>query len=179
MRDDLVFVTNWPRQATAYRTDTGAQQWQRELSEQLLLPPVATEEGVVVPSRNTVWLLDADDGTTLWKHDHEGNATEGAPAVADGTVFLADQRESLHALDLVTGETVWTTPFDGPASPVVADDTVYAVRSGFSLLALDAASGEQRFEYRPSQVPLSTPVVGDGVLYATNRKRVIALAAAA
>lgn len=175
VRDGLAVVTHWPKGATAYRTDTGERHWQRELEEQLVMPPVATAEGVVVQSRNNVSLLDATDGSTVWKRRLDANVTESTPAVADGTVFVADELESLHALDLETGETVWTTPFDGPTAPVVADGVVYAVRSGFELVALDAESGETRFEYRPSEVPLSTPIVGDGVLYATNRERVVAL----
>lgn len=175
VNDGLVFLTNWPRQATAYRADTGEQHWKRTLDEQTLLPPVATEEGVVVPSRDSVWLLDAADGTKLWKRTLDGNATESAPAVANGTIFVADEQKSLHALDLATGTPLWTTPFDGPTTPVVADGTVYAVRSNITLVAIDAASGEQRFEYQPSQVPLSTPIVSDGVLYAANRERVVAL----
>ncbi|WP_221621701.1 PQQ-binding-like beta-propeller repeat protein [Halocatena pleomorpha] len=175
VKDDLIFVTSWPQRVTAYRTDTGVKRWQRELDEQTLLPPVATEEGVVVPSRTSVRLLDAADGSDLWNRSLDGNAVESAPAVASGTIFVADEREFLHALDLVTGKPLWTLPFDGPTSPVVADDIVYAVRSAVSLVGIDAKSGEKRFEYQPSQVPLSAPIVGDGVLYVTNRNRVIAL----
>ncbi len=175
VKDGVVFVTNWPKQATAYRTDTGAQRWQRELDEQLLSAPVATEQGVVVQAREMVWLLDATDGSTIWKRNLGGNVTDSTPAVANGTVFVADEQESLHALELATGESLWTTPFDGETSPIVTDGVVYAVRSNYALVAIDATTGEERFEYRPSQVPLSTPIVGDGVLYATNRKRVIAL----
>lgn len=175
VKDGVVFVTNWPYQATAYHADTGEQHWQRELDEQMLHPPVATEKGVVVPSRSKIYLLDASDGTVLWKRTLDGNAVESTPAVANETIFVADERESLHALDLTTGKPQWTTPFDGPTAPVVADGIVYAVRSAFSLVAIDATSGEKRFEYQPSQVPLSSPIVGDGVLYAVNRNRVIAL----
>lgn len=175
VRDDIVVVTNWPHQATAFDIETGEQRWQRELDDQMILPPVATDAGIVVPSRSRVWLLDTADGSTLWKRDLDGNATEGAPAVADGTIFVADEQESLHALDLASGEVLWSTPFDGPTTPVVADGYVYAVRSSFSLEAFDAETGEKQFTYEPSQVPLSPPIVGDGVLYAANRKRVVAL----
>jgi outer membrane protein assembly factor BamB len=175
VKDGLVFVTNWPKQAAAYRAGTGERRWLVELDDQLLHPPVATDEGVVVPSREFVYLLDTADGSELWRYSTDGNATESTPAVADETVFAADERESLHAIDLVTGRQRWTAPFDGPTTPVVADGTVYAVESGYSLVAIDAESGETLFEYRPSQVPLSTPIVGDGVLYAANRERVLAL----
>jgi outer membrane protein assembly factor BamB len=175
VRDGTVYVTSWPCRATAYDAATGERQWRRELDDQLLLPPVATTEGVVVPSRQYVWLLDPDDGTTLWRRDLDGNATESTPAVAGDRVFLTDEQGSLYALDLTTGETEWTTPFDGATAPVVADGVVYAVRSGIELLAFDAATGDRRFRFTPPQVPLSSPVVGNGVVYLSNRRRVVAL----
>ncbi|SFR96590.1 Outer membrane protein assembly factor BamB, contains PQQ-like beta-propeller repeat [Halomicrobium zhouii] len=173
--DGAVFVTAWPHQATAYDAETGSQRWHREIDDQMVLPPVATDEGIVVPTRESVHLLDAGDGHTIWKRNLDANVTESAPAVADGTVFVVDELASIYALDLATGETLWTAPFDGKTSPVVADGVVYAVRSQFELVAVDAATGEKRFAYEPDQIPLSTLVVGDGVLYAANRERVIAL----
>jgi outer membrane protein assembly factor BamB len=175
VRDGTVYVTSWPYRARAYDAATGERRWRRELDDQFVLPPVATAEGVVVPSRQYVWLLDPDDGTTLWRRDLDGNATESTPAVADGRVFLTDEQGSLYALDLATGETDWTAPFDGATAPVVADGVVYAVRSGIELLAFDAATGDRRFRFSPSQVPLSPPAVGDGTLYLSNRQRVVAL----
>jgi outer membrane protein assembly factor BamB len=175
VKDGLVFVTNWPKQAAAYDAGTGERRWLVELDDQLLHPPVATDEGVVVPSREFVFLLDPTDGSELWRYSTDGNATESTPAVADETVFFADEQESLHAIDLGTGQQRWTAPFGGSTTPVVADGTVYAVESGYTLVAMDVESGETLFEYRPSQVPLSTPIVGDGVLYAANRRRVLAL----
>ncbi|MFC7068643.1 PQQ-binding-like beta-propeller repeat protein [Halobaculum lipolyticum] len=176
VRDGRVFVTNWPHEATAYDGATGERRWHRRLADGLLLAPVATASGVVVPGRSSVWLLDPDDGATLWRRDLDGNATESTAAVADGTVFVADGDGSLHALDLATGESAWRVPFDGrDVAPVVADGVVYAVKRGYELVALDAATGERLFAYESTQAPLSTPVVGDGVVYAANRRRVIAL----
>ncbi|WP_225317771.1 MULTISPECIES: PQQ-binding-like beta-propeller repeat protein [Haloferax] len=175
VRDGLVFTTNWPGQAAAYQAETGDRVWMVELDDQLLLPPVATEQGVVVPSREFVYLLDQTDGSVVWQYSTDGNATESTPAVANGTIFVANERDSLHAIDIETGQQRWTVPFEGPSAPIVADGTVYAVEAGYSLVAIDAASGDMLFEYRPSEVPLSTPIVGDGVLYAANRRRVVAL----
>ncbi|WP_265108207.1 PQQ-binding-like beta-propeller repeat protein [Halosolutus halophilus] len=171
----IVFVTAWPQQATAYRADTGEQHWHRELQEMTVLPPVATDEGVVIPTRESVQLRARSDGSLLWERNLDGNATDSTPAVANGTIFVADERESLHALSLATGETRWTTPFDGKTTPVVADDRVYAVDSLWALEAFDVATGEKQFEYQPSEVPLSPPIVGDGILYLANRDRILAL----
>ncbi|ELZ95955.1 pyrrolo-quinoline quinone [Haloferax mucosum ATCC BAA-1512] len=175
VKDGLVFVTNWPYRVTAYRAETGEQYWKRELGERILTSPVATDAGLVIQSREAVWLLDPDDGTALWKQYLDSNVTGSVPAVANETIFVADELESMHALDLETGEPRWQTPFDGETTPVVADGVVYAVKSTYSLVAIDAESGNRLFEYRPSQIPISTPVVGDGTLYAANRNRVIAL----
>ncbi len=173
--DGIVFVTAWPQQATAYRAATGEQHWHRELEEMTVLPPVATDEGVVIPTRESVQLRARSDGTLLWERNLDGNVTDSTPAVANGTIFVADERESLHALSLATGETRWTVPFDGETTPVVADGRVYAVDSLWALEAFDVATGEKQFEYHPSEVPLSPPMVGDGMLYLANRGRVLAL----
>lgn len=101
--------------------------------------------------------------------------TESAPAVADGMVFAPTEDGSLDAVDLASGERAWRVPFDGGGAPVVGDGIVYAVRSHSELVALDASTGQRRFTYEPEQVPLSPPVVADGRLYATNRRRVLAL----
>ncbi|QCD66296.1 MULTISPECIES: PQQ-binding-like beta-propeller repeat protein [Halomicrobium] len=175
VRDDLVVASNWPGKVTAYHADDGTREWQREIDVQTVLAPVATASGVVVQTREDVRLLDLADGTTLWRAEFDANVTDSVPAVADGTVFAVDELGSMHALDLASGEVLWTTPFDGKTAPVVADGVVYAVRSGFELVGVDATSGDRLFTYRPSQVPLSAPIVGDGRLYAANRKRVIAL----
>ncbi|WP_250137893.1 PQQ-binding-like beta-propeller repeat protein [Halorientalis salina] len=173
--DGRVFVTAWPKQATAYDADTGEQHWHREIGEQMVLPPVATDEGVVIPTRESVQLRARSDGSLRWERNLEGNVTDSAPAVADGTIFVADEQESLHALSLATGETQWTAPFSGKTTPVVAEDRVYAVDSLWALEAYDVATGEQHFEYHPSEVPLSPPMVGDGILYLANRGRILAL----
>jgi outer membrane protein assembly factor BamB len=51
VKDGVVYVTNWPKQAAAYDAETGERHWVVELGDQTLLPPVATDRGVVVPSR--------------------------------------------------------------------------------------------------------------------------------
>ncbi|MFD1589326.1 PQQ-binding-like beta-propeller repeat protein [Halorientalis brevis] len=173
--DGLVVVTAWPEQATAYRADTGEQHWHRELGKSTVLPPIATDEGVVIPTRESVQLRARADGSLLWERDLAGNATDSTPAVANGTIFVADEQASLHALSLATGETRWTAPFEGETTPVVTDNRVYAVDSLWALKAFDVATGEQQFEYHPSEVPLSPPIVGDGMLYLANRGRILAL----
>lgn len=175
VHNGVVYTTAWPYQVSAHDLDSGAQQWQRELDEQMLMAPVATNGHLVVLSRESVRSLNPADGSTQWRYDHGGNVTESTPAVADGFVFVPTEGGSLHAVALANGERVWRTPFKGNGAPVVADHIVYAVRSRYELVALSADTGERRFTYEPEQVPLSTPIVADGRLYAVNRRQVLAL----
>ncbi|SDR05060.1 PQQ-binding-like beta-propeller repeat protein [Natronobacterium texcoconense] len=176
VRDGTVYVANWPNRVSAYDREDGTERWQRDLEDQMQLSSPATEEGVVVTSRNGVTLLDSDEGNTIWRRDLEGNAIDGAAAVAEGTVFLSDGNDRFHALDLETGESLWSVPFERETTPVVADGMVYAVEHDAVLVALEADTGEEQFRYEPPEVPLSPPIVGDGRLYAVNRGRIVALA---
>lgn len=172
-----VFVTSWPYQVTALETDSGTQRWQRDLSEQMVLAPVATDAGLVVQTRSGVSLLDTTDGTPLWEQSLDANATDGMPAVAGGRIYLADNQGSLHARDLASGESLWTTEFTGETAPVVADGVVYAVETNHSLVAIDAESGDQRFSYQPEVPPLSAPVVGEDTVFLATGDSILALEA--
>jgi len=175
VRDGRVFVTSYPYTAAAFDAETGSQRWARDLDEQLVLAPVATAAGVVVQTRSGVVLLDTADGTPQWRRSLETNVTEGAPAVADGRVFLADDEETLYALDLASGETLWTATVRDSGSPVVADGVVYTVESGGRIVAVDAVSGRRRFTFDLERTTVSAPVVGDGRLYLTSFDGVMAL----
>ena len=177
VRDGVVFTVNWPSKVNAYDAGSGERLWHRELDEQMVLAPTATDEGLVVPGRTGVTLLDADDGSVQWRFDHDGNVTEGASAVARGRVFAtsAGRDSSMYAIDLETGEEEWSTSLPGEGTPIVADGVVYVAAASYDrLVALDAATGSVRWRYE-SQYPISPPVVGDGVLYAVAHRRIVAL----
>ncbi|MFC6943039.1 PQQ-binding-like beta-propeller repeat protein [Salinirubellus sp. GCM10025818] len=85
------------------------------------------------------------------------------PVVAEERVFLPGAA-GLHALDLATGESVWTVgPGDQPwtNAPAVVDGTVYATfRERPGVLALDPEDGTER--WRADVGPVSSSPVADG-----------------
>ncbi|OLZ39887.1 pyrrolo-quinoline quinone [Natrinema saccharevitans] len=172
VKDGTVFVTGWPSQVRALDAETGDVVWSDELDDGMVLPPTATADGVVVPTRGGLSVYEAN-GDVRWSRDLEGNATDGAVAVADGRVFFADGTESLHARDLETGAEEWTLSFTQEAAPIVADGVVY-VTGGYDLVVLDAATGDRRFT-RETDWFFSQPAVGDGVLYVVDGDSVLAL----
>jgi len=180
-RDGIVFVAGWPSNAAAIDAETGTQRWAVELEQRDCLPPTATEEGVVVPGRNAVSLLDLDDGSVRWEYSHNGNVTDGRVAVAEGIVVGPDGDGSQFALDLETGDRLWTAAYGRQVSPVVADGVVYFGDIWLpELLGLDLETGEERFRYEPEDSGgFSQPSVGDGRLYVNTSEGIVALEEAA
>lgn len=168
--DGTVYVTHWPHNVTAYDAATGAHLWDADVTEQFVLPPTATSESVLVPDRTGVTALDPDEGSELWRYEHDGNATAGAAAVAEGTVYLTAgySNPTLHAVDLATGEAVWETPNVAQESvPVVADGVVYvSARVTDELVAVDAATGEVHWRF-DTEYGVGIPAVSDGKLFLT------------
>ncbi|WP_440763784.1 outer membrane protein assembly factor BamB family protein [Natronorubrum sp. DTA7] len=175
VRDGTVFVAAWPYQLRAFDAETGDERWSEQLEDQMVLAPTATGDAVVVPTRSGVVTYEADGSGVRWTSDLEGNATDGAAAVAEGTVFVTDDGTdgALHALDLESGDEEWAVSMGRGVRPVVADGVVYGT-GGYELFGLDAETGEQRFSHE-SEWHFSPPSIGDGVLYIVDGDRVLAL----
>lgn len=177
IRDGTLFAVNWPNHVAAYHADSGNRLWQRDVKEQMVLAPTATKRSVLVPDRTSVTALDSRDGSVRWRFRHDGNATEGAAAVAEGRVFvLSDAIEgSLYALDAETGTERWSVPLSGEGTPVVADGVVYVSNlSSTEIVAVDAKTGTVRWRF-DTRYPVSPPVAGDGVVYAVADSTILAL----
>ncbi|MWV40829.1 PQQ-binding-like beta-propeller repeat protein [Natrialba sp. INN-245] len=175
VRDGKLFASNARSVVASVDADTGEERWRVDLETVGSLPPTATNDGVVVPASNAVVFLDADDGEVVWTYDHGGNADRGSAAVADGTAFVSDGDEELHAIDLETGDAEWTAEYGHAASPAVADGVVYVSYYWTGeLLAVDAETGERLWSYDDPTV-VSQPVVGDGTVYVTTDDGVLAL----
>ena len=184
VRDGTVYVTSWPDYAAAVDADSGEEHWtteiipkdpERENDYRSVAAPTATANGLVVPSRRAVTLLDPADGSRQWEYVHDGSLTDGSVAVADGTVFVADGESSIHAIDLETGEADWTAEYRHDVPPVVADGVVYLGYFWLSeVIAIDAETGERRWTHEVGH-GLSQPIVVDGALYDVGHERIVAL----
>lgn len=77
-------------------------------------------------SGGDVTALALDSGERLWSFDR-GLPTAGpiGPAIAADRLFVVNGAARLQALDLATGEPLWTVPLDKDGyQPIVVDDTV-------------------------------------------------------
>ena len=114
-----------------------------------------------------------------------GDAIEGAPTVDGGlaVVGVTNSRESLVALDLVTGKIQWRRSYgDIEMTPLISDNRIYFGTPSGQFFCVDKGTGNQLWKFEiPSNIRLkgirsspagadSTVVFGgeDGVVYALN-----------
>ncbi|GBR53351.1 PQQ-containing dehydrogenase 2 [Neokomagataea thailandica NBRC 106555] len=134
--------------------------------------------------------LDAATGKVKWSADL-GTPGRSAPTVENGLVVFGTIDERLIALDVKSGEQVWTyqatqadTVVFGQASPAIVDGIVLAGFGSGDLVALRAASGEMVWSdslggsnglgaMLDFSCVRGAPVIKDGTAYAISMSRVL------
>jgi hypothetical protein len=101
------------------------------------------------------------------------------PAVADGLVFVTDTSRTIHCVDALTGQSLWTHDCHGSfwASTLVADGKVFVgSRSGDFWVLRAARDKEVLFETRLPDKMSATAVAANGTLYLATMNRLYAIA---
>lgn len=93
-----------------------------------------------------------------------------APVVADGVVYSQDLESNVQALDLESGEVLWTkkyeSPSHGPNGLTVAEGHVYGTTNS-DAFALDQKTGKEIWK-TPLEGPVDiAPIAHDGTVYAS------------
>lgn len=153
--------------------------WETDLGgTPVAVAAVGTDRVVYLDDTGTLTLLDAVTGVSLWTA--EVGVSEGRPAVAGGTIFLASADNRLVAYSASTGAEIWSAPLGAQGlPPVVASDVVYtAVGSDIVAFDADGCGGPSC----PSIASLDTggpvaeaPIIDDGrLVVGTTDGRVVA-----
>ena len=146
--------------------------------------PIAVSRGIaVVPSwAGTVTAVDVADGTGLWEFETDPGVsptdepdpmrTGGvmcAPAVHDGTAYVGSHNGDAYAIDLATGEELWSTTTGGliTGSVTATNEHVLVGSYDAKLYALDRADGSVTWTVEGKGDVTSAPLVaGDAIYYA-------------
>jgi len=131
------------------------------------------------------------DGNVIWENVLDGALDSGwffdpsyqwghgsSPIIYEGTVILqADQQRGsfVAAYDLETGDEIWRSERD--EIPSWGTPTIYRgeprdelITNGKTIRSYDPHTGELLWWLTPnSELPVATPVVGDGLIYLSNR----------
>ena len=117
----------------------------------LVVPPVAADGRIfILDADQTVFAVDANSGSTLWKKElSSGNKRDrrafgGGLAVAGEKLIVASGFGFLSALDVTSGNEIWKRETEAPmtGSPAISGDRIFIVSNNneFSALSLDDGS---------------------------------------
>ncbi|MGI8546965.1 MAG: PQQ-binding-like beta-propeller repeat protein [Gemmatimonadaceae bacterium] len=96
----------------------------------------------------------------------------GVPALANGTLFVADQNQ-IVALSAASGMTKWATaikPFLNPATPNLVVRGGVVISGDHDVQALDTATGVLRWRFQPDSEPQKTIATADTDTYYTGQR---------
>ena len=183
-RSDAVYAASEDGRVVSY-TPSGGERW-TAATPSFRFPPAVGAEHVVVPTRGSLAVLDADTGAVQRSID----GPEGpllSPTLDGDRALVGTFAGGVVAIDLASGSRLWDAGAPSRAyPPVVADGTAYATARRWEtdgggdrpgvLVAIDVNTGELRWEVALDGDPTAPPAVRDGVVYAgTNRGRVHAV----
>lgn len=146
---------------------------------------------VIASAYGFVMAMDATTGAELWRTSTEAPMT-GSPTIKDGRVFVSSNNNEVLALDLATGDTLWsdqaiaeTARVLGSPSPAAVEDIVVAPYSSGEVIAYLASNGRRLWSEALASVgqftPISSindigarPILGGGLVFAASQSGVLA-----
>jgi len=158
VRDGTVYVASYARGLLGYDVESGERIFSPD-DVQSPLSVTAAPERLVVRCHRPIVGVDYD-GSVAWRKGPEEFWGRGAIAAANGVAYTAgvDEENSLVAIDVSDGTTLWTSsmePEQTPQSapPSVADGVVYVPEDDAGLAAVDAEDGHVRWRFDPGEDP--------------------------
>ncbi len=124
------------------------------------VPPAVVEDGVYVPGRNALVMLDRETGTERWRVPVD--TPYAASVVDDGGVVQTGWQETV-AVDH-SGDVRWRRDLHSIAAAAVSDGDVHV--SAGDLYELDAETGETNWKAHLGEHGTAAPVVTDDAVLA-------------
>jgi outer membrane protein assembly factor BamB len=163
-----IFAANDQGVVAALSGSDGKKRWLKELGLPLRSPPrVAGRYVLILTADNQLLCLMQSSGEMVWSHrgmsEMAGKLHDAPPVVRDGMVMVSYSSGETVALDLATGNPLWTENLAGSSqqvdanqfsatSPLMATGLSFAASSQ-SLTALESETGRRLWERR---VPVQT-----------------------
>lgn len=123
---NAVYAVSYKGQAMALRATNGQPGWNRDIGAYAGLA-LAGDRLIAADSAGTLWSIDRNSGSAMWKQDVLAHRWLSTPAVQGGYVVVGDLEGYLHWLNLETGELAARERIQGApirATPQVSPDGV-------------------------------------------------------
>lgn len=146
---------------------------------------------IIASAFGFVAALEASNGTEIWRTDTEAPMT-GSPTIKDGRIFVSSNNNEVLALDLESGDLLWSDQAIaesarvlGSPSPAAVEEIVVAPYSSGEVIAYLAANGRRLWTEALASVgqftPISSindigarPILGGGLVFAASQSGVFA-----
>jgi outer membrane protein assembly factor BamB len=184
---DMNFTDNDPAGLVCCDAATGGMLWTNELGSAATgsVSGVAVADGVAYlgGTDGRLYAVDAFSGATLWSSD-QIDATgyfglSSSPLVYEGTVYALSASDGMLHAFTPEGTESWSLPTGGSAgyftSPAAAGGKIFVAGNGSSLFCIDASTHAAVWSATFPAAVKSTPVVGNGKVYATTADHLYAL----
>ena len=157
--------------------------WERQVGAGFAGPVVVGDRLILfhrIEGREVVEAIAAGTGETIWRYDHPttyrddfgfDEGPRSVPVVVDGRVYTFGAQGQLHAVDLETGEGIWSQDtragygvrkgfFGAAGSPLVENGRVIANVGGRrgGIVAFDAVTGEELWTATTDEASYSSAV---------------------
>jgi outer membrane protein assembly factor BamB len=156
------------------------------LTKGLITSTPAVSNGVVYvesqePSSGALYALDATSGALIWNMSlpyvqaTRGTDLMSSPAVGDGMIFVASNKQAYYGINATTGKIQWTYKNINASefiicSPVYTDEKVYLIDE-FFIVCVDALNGEPQWQTFLGAELYISPTYADGKLYIITDER--------
>ncbi|PKP81520.1 MAG: hypothetical protein CVT79_10595 [Alphaproteobacteria bacterium HGW-Alphaproteobacteria-18] len=191
---NLIYVLDSQQTVRAMRLSDGSAVWAERLKGLTRRDKAAIGGGlavsgdtvVVASGYGYVAALNSASGDEKWRRVL-GAPMTGSPTIADGRIFVNSNNNEIFALDLATGQTLWsdqaiseTARVLGSPSVAAVEEFVIAPFSSGEIIAYLAANGRRLWTDAIQQAggftPISEindigsrPILGAGLVYASNQ----------
>ena len=173
----------------ALRKDDGTVVWHSQVSSEILTPPLAVQDIVLVRTVDgQLFALDSHDGHRLWVYDSSVPSLSlhgmGRPVVVDDQVMAGFANGQMVALDIRDGHLLWNVTVsastgrselerlvDIDATPAVSGNILYAAAYQGNIVAIHIPSGRVLWTRELSSY--RDLVVGKSALYVTDDESIV------
>lgn len=189
---DRVYVGSLDGNLYCLDATNGDVVWTYETGGYITASPAASGEAVFITSQEStsgaLYKIDAQSGSLIWRCEipyvvaqDRGTDMHASPAIGEGMVFVAANKQNYYGVDMESGEIEWTyVTTEGTegiggyliASPAYHEGQVYVVDM-FFITALDATNGEVVWKSWIGTELYTTPTYGGGNIYVTTDRRFV------
>jgi outer membrane protein assembly factor BamB len=180
-----VYVGSLDTEVYCLDAANGDVDWTYKTDGYITSSPAVVDDVVYItsqePSSGGLYMLNATNGDLIrrialpYVQASRGTDIHSSPAVAEGMIFAATNKQKYYGINATTGNVTWT--FSDPdaeefiiASPIYYDGKVFLVDQ-FFIVAVDAFSGSLLWQSFVGTEFYVSPTYADGKLYVTTDQR--------